>query len=157
MTRSAGADPAQRYVTAFALCMTAGMLLNAPTTLALVGRPAPRLVESGLLAHELKTGALSFLVLVALSLHTPAAPRARLRRQVGLAVAVQVASVVFFTGADSQVRGAVLVATHGRSWQLAAYNTLFACYGAWCLAVLGRSSPATRAVPTPGCCVRGCG
>ncbi|SEG54398.1 hypothetical protein SAMN05216223_106120 [Actinacidiphila yanglinensis] len=149
VTRTAGADPAQRYVSAFALCMTPGMLLNAPSTEALVGRPAPQLVESGLLAHALKTGGLSFLVLVALALRVPAVPRAPLRRQIALAVAVQVGSVALFLAAGVGVRDGSVVTADGHGWQLAGYNTLFAVYGAWCLLVLGRelARHATRTDP----------
>ena len=149
VTRGAGADPAQRYISAFALCMAAAMPLNAPATATLLDCPLSAVAPGQLLAHELETGALSFVVLVALALRTPATPRGPVRRQTCLAVAIQLASAALYLAAGSRMRGDHIVTPDGHGWELACYNTLFACYGCWCLLLLGRelSGHATRTAP----------
>ncbi|WP_411113030.1 MAB_1171c family putative transporter [Streptomyces sp. 029-5] len=136
--RRKGADSAQRHVVGFALCMGLAMLFNAPATLSALGRLLPASEAVMLLTHQLKTGAFSFLVLVALALKTPGPARPAVRRQVSLALAVQAVSIALFLAAGPRVLGDSLVVPDGRGPLLAGYNAVFAGYGSWCLCVLGR-------------------
>lgn len=138
VTRGAGADPAQRYVAGFALCMGAAIAINARATLAALTRWLPLGVDV-LVTHELKTAGLTFLVLVALALSPAGASRRPWLRQLALAVAVQVASAALLLAADVTVDERREVVASARGWALAAYNAVFACYGCWCLVVLVRA------------------
>lgn len=143
ITRGEAADPAQRYVAGFAICLGAAIALNARATLGALVRRVPLRGADVVLTHELKTAGLTFLVLLALALAPPDARRSSLRlrrlRQVGLAVAVQAGSAGLFLAADPTVdeRRDMVLAVRGSA--LAAYNAIFALYGCWCLLALVRA------------------
>ena len=154
ITRGEGADPAQRYVAGFALCLGAAVALNTRATLGALVRRVPLRGADVLLTHELKTAGLTFLVLLALALAPPdarqSAPRRRRLRQIGLAAAVQAGSVCLFLAAGPTVdqRRQLVLAAHGSA--LAAYNAVFALYGCWCLLVLVRALARHTRATAPG-------
>lgn len=142
-TRGDGADPAQRHVAGFAWCLGTALLFNARATLAAVSRLLPRHYADLLVTHELKTAALTFLVLVAHALtaaeRDPGAARRRRRRQLLLAGGVQAGSAILFLLAAVTTDAGRDVLRADRGWALAAYNAVFACYGCFCLLVLVRA------------------
>ncbi|NEA97629.1 MAB_1171c family putative transporter [Streptomyces sp. SID13726] len=141
IARGGGADPAQRDVAGFALCVGAAMLLNAPAVLDAMDRFVPSPDTELLLTSELKAAAGTFLTLVALALDPPGTRPVRLRRRrrIGAAAAVQAAALGLFLAADVTDDGAWAMAAPGRGWVLAAYNVLFAVYLGWCLYTLARA------------------
>ncbi|PWI42190.1 MAB_1171c family putative transporter [Streptomyces sp. ICBB 8177] len=167
LARGHGADPAQRYVCGFALCLGTSLVLLTPATLSWLDALLPGAVVE-LAGNSVKTAALSFLALLALSLANEApyevapsplaAPTARregsprtdgaadsvpvgpdLRCHVLVAVAVQLVSAVLLLGADPRVSGGSM-AVHGPAARilLSSYDALFTCYAIWCLLVLTR-------------------
>lgn len=141
IVRGGGADPAQRDVAGFALCVGAAMLLNAPAVLDAMDRLVPSPDSELLLTSALKATAGTFLSLVALALDPPGARpvRMRRRRRIGAAVTVQATAVCLFLAADVTDDGAWAMAAPGRGWVLAAFNVLFAAYLGWCLYTLARA------------------
>ncbi|MEU5087778.1 MAB_1171c family putative transporter [Streptomyces sp. NPDC021356] len=143
ITRGDGADPAQRHVAGFALCLGTALLFNARATLATLDRLLPPRYGDLLVTHELKTAALTFLVLVAHALTPPACDPDRTRRgrrrQLLLAVGVQAVSAGLFLVAGVTADDARETVRADRGWALAAYNAVFACYGCFCLLVLVRA------------------
>ncbi|OMI39966.1 MAB_1171c family putative transporter [Streptomyces sparsogenes] len=141
ITRGGRAEPAQRDVAGFALCVGTAMLLNAPVVLDALDHLVPSPATELLVTYELKAAAATFLSLVALALGPPGSGSApvRRRRRIRAAVAVQAAALVLFFTAGVAEEGASAVAAPGRGWALAAYNVLFAGYICWCLHVLARA------------------
>lgn len=135
-----GADPAHRYLCAFALLMGASLLVLDPATLTELGRAVPE-VAAVLAGDALKTAALSSLLLFAVSLSLEAGSRRRraTRRLAGSALGVQLASAaLLFAAHPSARRGVLLAGGLASRLLLGAYDALFTGYAVWCLIVLGR-------------------
>ncbi|WP_344442699.1 MAB_1171c family putative transporter, partial [Kitasatospora nipponensis] len=157
--RGEGADPVQRHVFGFALCMGGALAALAPATVRAAGGAGVGQSAALMLGDTLKTGAVSLLVLAALGLQArgvgPSSPRTRIRvrirRHVLAAVLVPPVMVLLFSAAHGAVRGDELVVHGWGRWLLAAYDTLFAGYCVGCLAVLGAvlARQARRARPGP--------
>jgi hypothetical protein len=150
ITRGPRADPAQRHVSGFALCMGPALLLNSPAVTG--GLAADPALDTAVMfvSHSLKLSGLAFLALVAYALKSPAAGRPALRRQARLAGAALAASLLLFLAAHPRTRGDELSVPDGHRWALAAFSALFAVYGAWCLLVLARELAGHAARTAPG-------
>ncbi|MDI5969734.1 hypothetical protein POF50_010345 [Streptomyces sp. SL13] len=130
-----GADPAQRYVGGFSLCLAASLLLLAPGVLTAADRLTGRPVLLVLVGDTLTLAASNLIVLLAVSLP---APPARPTRHALTAVAVQLLSIALFAAADPGMRDASLTVAGAGRQLLAAHDALFAGYGLYGLALLAR-------------------
>jgi predicted pyridoxine 5'-phosphate oxidase superfamily flavin-nucleotide-binding protein len=132
------ADPGQRYLIAFACCMSVAMCLGAPGVVTGLDRLNPVDTPVMLATHELKTCAQGLLLFLALSLRTPAPAPRSVRRQLLLTTVVLAVAAVTLLAAGTRADDGLVAAAPDRRWLLAAYNALFAAYGTWCLLVLIR-------------------
>lgn len=148
----AGADPAHRYLSGFALLMGSSLVVLDPSNLTELGKAVPE-VAAVLFGDALKTAAVSSMLLFSISLSPEPAGRIRraMSRTVVVAIAVQLVSAALLSAARPGVRRGTLLAgsTSGRLL-LSAYDALFTGYAVWCLIVLGRILVSHLRVAAPG-------
>ncbi|GAA1945615.1 MAB_1171c family putative transporter [Kitasatospora viridis] len=137
-------DQAQRYAIGFALCMGAALVALAPATVAAISRAGAGPPDSvKVFGDDLKTLAVSLLVLLALGLRARSEPEARprlrrwIRRWLAAALAVPALMALCMRGAGLAMRGDALVVHGTGRWLLACYDVLFMGYPVCCLVVLG--------------------
>lgn len=142
-----GADPVQRYVCAFALCLGVSRVLLDPLVLTALDRLTHRPLADVVCGDSLTLLAIGCLTLLAASLAasppTAAGPPRRgelpvVRRHLATAVLIVAASAALACAAGPVMRdGEMTVAGTGR-WMLAAHDALFACYAVGGLLQLSR-------------------
>ncbi|MCX4749964.1 hypothetical protein OG455_31355 [Kitasatospora sp. NBC_01287] len=133
-------DLVNLFAGGFALCMGAGLVALAPSTLAAASIGSNRELTL-LLGDLLKTVAVGLLVLIALLLQgprgDPGAARARLRRWTVAVIAVPGCLALLFRAARIADQGQEFMVSGGRRWPLAGYDLLFGGHSVCCLLVLG--------------------
>ncbi|MEY9962496.1 hypothetical protein ABIA33_000522 [Streptacidiphilus sp. MAP12-16] len=133
--RGSHQSPEARNQILFALCLGAHFAVAAPATLtaAHLGASAAGLLS--MLDDGCRVGAIHFFTLLALALR-PSAPRRRDSelRQNRTTAAALAAAIALFAAAHADAAGGALVVHRASIPALAAYDTLLACYAAWCLA-----------------------
>ncbi|MFD4660089.1 MAB_1171c family putative transporter [Kitasatospora sp. NPDC058444] len=136
-----GRSPALRYTCCFAWCFGAFLALMAGQTRADIDHGTGLTGLSGMLTDHLKMGSAGFLALTALALRRPAADaRALRRRQVGTALAVLAATVLFLLARIREDGGQTVATGPYGPAALAGYDLVIAGYVAGCLVTLLRQT-----------------
>jgi hypothetical protein len=133
---AAGGDATQRYIYTFALCLGSSLVLNAPSSVAALGRLVGARAPIVELEHGLKLAAFTCIALIALTLRSSTDDRAPVHRHVAVGCAVQAASAWMFAESFVTVSPAAVTVGDGRRVLFAGYELLFAVYGIACLALL---------------------
>lgn len=139
--RRRGRSPALRHTCCFAWCFGAFLALTAGQTRADIDHGTGLTGLSGMLTDQLKMGSAGFLALTALALRRPAADaRALRRRQVGTALAVLAATVLFLLARIREDGGQMVATGSYGPAALAGYDLVIAGYVAGCLITLLRQT-----------------